>query len=56
VRSWLQQPHVARVLERNGFELVAVRPVESEPNDNPMALYRLASTARGRPRRTANDD
>jgi aminoglycoside 6'-N-acetyltransferase len=31
-----------RVLERNGFSLVAVRPVASELNDNPMAIYRLA--------------
>jgi aminoglycoside 6'-N-acetyltransferase len=30
-----------RVLERNGFELVAVRAVASEPSDNPMAIYRL---------------
>jgi aminoglycoside 6'-N-acetyltransferase len=31
-----------RVLERNGFSLVAVRPVASELNDYPMAIYRLA--------------
>ncbi|MGH3394929.1 MAG: GNAT family N-acetyltransferase, partial [Streptosporangiaceae bacterium] len=30
-----------RVLEKNGFELVAVRPVSTEPNDAPMAIYRL---------------
>jgi aminoglycoside 6'-N-acetyltransferase len=30
-----------RVLEKNGFELVAVRPVATEPNDTPMAIYRL---------------
>lgn len=30
-----------RVLEKNGFELVAVRPVVTEPNDRPMAIYRL---------------
>jgi len=30
-----------RVLERNGFDLVAVRPVACEPTDNPMAIYRL---------------
>ncbi len=30
-----------RVLEKNGFELVAVRPVETEPSDRPMAIYRL---------------
>jgi aminoglycoside 6'-N-acetyltransferase len=34
-----------RVLERNGFSLIAVRPVASELNDNPMAIYRLASAA-----------
>jgi hypothetical protein len=33
-----------RVLERNGFSLIAVRPVASEPDDNPMAIYRLAAT------------
>jgi aminoglycoside 6'-N-acetyltransferase len=32
-----------RVLEKNGFELVAVRPVATEPTDAPMAIYRLAS-------------
>jgi aminoglycoside 6'-N-acetyltransferase len=32
-----------RVLERNGFELVDVRPLAFEPNDHPMAIYRLAS-------------
>lgn len=31
-----------RVLERNGFSLLAVRPVASELSDNPMAIYRLA--------------
>jgi aminoglycoside 6'-N-acetyltransferase len=30
-----------RVLEKTGFELVAVRTVESEPSDEPMAIYRL---------------
>jgi aminoglycoside 6'-N-acetyltransferase len=30
-----------RVLEKNGFELVAVRPVATEPSDRPMAIYRL---------------
>lgn len=30
-----------RVLEKNGFTLVAVRPVETEPADRPMAIYRL---------------
>jgi aminoglycoside 6'-N-acetyltransferase len=31
------------VLERNGFELVDVRPLAFEPNDRPMAIYRLPS-------------
>jgi hypothetical protein len=30
-----------RVLEANGFALVAVRPVEGEPTNDPMAIYRL---------------
>ena len=30
-----------RVLERNGFSLMAVRPVATEPTDNPVAIYRL---------------
>jgi aminoglycoside 6'-N-acetyltransferase len=34
-----------RVLEKNGFRLVAVRPVATEPSDAPMAIYRLPSTA-----------
>lgn len=29
------------VLERNGFGLVAVRPVATEPTDQPIAIYRL---------------
>lgn len=32
-----------RVLEKNGFLLVAVQPVVTEPNDAPMAIYRLAA-------------
>jgi aminoglycoside 6'-N-acetyltransferase len=32
-----------RVLEKNGFKLVAVRPVATEPIDAPMAIYRLAA-------------
>jgi aminoglycoside 6'-N-acetyltransferase len=32
-----------RVLEKNGFKLVAVRPVATEPIDAPMAIYRLTS-------------
>ena len=35
-----------RVLERNGFTLIAVRPVATEPGDNPMAIYRLPGTHR----------
>ena len=31
-----------RVLERNGFELVDVRPLAFEPDDRPMAIYRKA--------------
>jgi hypothetical protein len=31
-----------RVLERNGFELIDVRALAFEPNDQPMAIYRLA--------------
>ena len=32
-----------RVLEKNGFRLVAVRPVVTEPTDRPIAIYRLAT-------------
>jgi aminoglycoside 6'-N-acetyltransferase len=32
-----------RVLEKNSFHLVAVRPVATEPSDAPMAIYRLSS-------------
>ena len=32
----------ARVLEKNGFELVAVRSVATEPTNAAMAIYRLA--------------
>jgi aminoglycoside 6'-N-acetyltransferase len=31
-----------RVLEKNGFALVGVRSLPSEPTDEPMAIYRLA--------------
>lgn len=31
-----------RVLEKNGFHLVSVRPVATEPSQTPMAIYRLA--------------
>ncbi len=34
-----------RVLERNGFSLIAIRPVASEPTDSPMAIYRLAGAS-----------
>jgi RimJ/RimL family protein N-acetyltransferase len=30
-----------RVLERNGFSLISVRAVASEPTDDPVAIYRL---------------
>lgn len=30
-----------RVLEKNGFSLVAIRRVPTEPTDAPMAIYRL---------------
>lgn len=33
-----------RVLEKNGFQLLAVGPVVTEPTDAPMAIYRLAPT------------
>jgi aminoglycoside 6'-N-acetyltransferase len=32
-----------RVLEKNGFDLVAVKAIPSEPTDDPMAIYRLAA-------------
>jgi aminoglycoside 6'-N-acetyltransferase len=31
------------VLEKNGFKLVAVKSLGSEPTDDPMAIYRLAA-------------
>ncbi|HEX4863730.1 MAG TPA: GNAT family N-acetyltransferase [Acidimicrobiales bacterium] len=31
-----------RVLEKNGFELMTVKPIPSEPTDDPMAVYRLS--------------
>jgi aminoglycoside 6'-N-acetyltransferase len=37
-----------RVLEKNGFHLVAVRPVATEASDAPMAIYRLSSAAASR--------
>jgi RimJ/RimL family protein N-acetyltransferase len=30
-----------RVLEKNGFGLVTVKAMNSEPTDDPMAIYRL---------------
>ena len=33
-----------RVLEKNGFELVEIRPVATEPSDAPIAIYRLTAT------------
>ena len=32
-----------RVLEKNGFELVEIRRVATEPSDAPIAIYRLAA-------------
>lgn len=34
-----------RVLEKNGFELVAVKAISSEPTDDPVAIYRLAAAS-----------
>jgi RimJ/RimL family protein N-acetyltransferase len=31
-----------KVLEKNGFQLLSVRPIDSEPTDSPMAIYRLS--------------
>jgi len=33
-----------RVLEKNGFALVEIRPVVTEPSDAPIAIYRLPGT------------
>lgn len=33
-----------RVLEKNGFALVEIRPVKTEPHNRPMAIYRLAAS------------
>ncbi len=43
-----QAAHVAscRVLAHNGFELLGVRPVATEPTDDPVAIYRLDAGAR----------
>jgi aminoglycoside 6'-N-acetyltransferase len=30
-----------RVLEKNGFRLVSIRPIATEPSQAPMAIYRL---------------
>ena len=47
-----------RVLEKNGFGLVAVRPVETEPSDRPVAIYRLPGRRPGgrRPARRQQRD
>jgi RimJ/RimL family protein N-acetyltransferase len=37
-----------RVLEKNGFELLGVRPVESESTAEPMAIYRLGGATPAR--------
>jgi GNAT superfamily N-acetyltransferase len=34
-----------RVLEKNGFRLLAVKALASEPTDDPMAIYRLPGAA-----------
>jgi aminoglycoside 6'-N-acetyltransferase len=34
-----------RVLEKNGFSLVAVKTMNSEPSDEPMAIYRLPASS-----------
>ncbi|HWF15523.1 MAG TPA: GNAT family N-acetyltransferase [Acidimicrobiales bacterium] len=34
-----------RVLEKNGFELVAEKAMACEPTDDPMAIYRLAAAS-----------
>jgi RimJ/RimL family protein N-acetyltransferase len=39
-----------RVLEKNGFGLVAVRSLPSEPTDDPVAIYRLAESETVGPR------
>jgi aminoglycoside 6'-N-acetyltransferase len=36
-----RNPASRRVLEKNGFQLVAVKEMDSEPTDDPMAVYRL---------------
>jgi len=52
-----------RVLEKNGFRLVAVRPVATEPGTEPMAIYRLPGDSRpaagnllARPSRARRDE
>jgi RimJ/RimL family protein N-acetyltransferase len=32
-----------RVLEKNGFHLVAVHPVATEPTNAPMVIYQLVA-------------
>jgi aminoglycoside 6'-N-acetyltransferase len=41
-----------RVLEKNGFALAAVTAMDSEPTDEPMAIYRLAGDSAGGPDNT----
>jgi hypothetical protein len=36
-----------RVLEKNGFDLVEVRPISTEPSDDPLAIYRRSPALRG---------
>ncbi len=45
-----QAAHAAsrRVLEHNGFALLGVRPVSTEPTDDLMAIYRLDAAVRPR--------
>ncbi len=38
-----------RVLEKNDFALVGVKPMTCEPTDEPMAIYRLTADAPGGP-------
>jgi RimJ/RimL family protein N-acetyltransferase len=33
-----------RVLEKNGFRLIAVKTMDSEPSDELMAIYRLPAS------------
>jgi aminoglycoside 6'-N-acetyltransferase len=44
IRTTPEAANVAsrRVLEHNGFELLALRPIPAEGHDRPMTIYRLA--------------